>query len=54
MQGWDVILGMDWLTRHKVTIGCERKLVTFLAPDGERVTFKGSGHQVTIPTDSAT
>jgi len=53
IQAWDVILGMDWLTRHKVTIDCERKLVTFSASDGERVTFKGSGHQVTIPTVSA-
>ena len=53
IQGWDVILGMDWLTRHKVTIDCERKLVTFSTSDGERVTFKGSGYQVTIPTVSA-
>jgi len=43
IQGWDVILGIDWLTRHKVTIDCERKLVTFSTSDGERVTFKGSG-----------
>ena len=41
---------MGWLTRHKVTIDCERKLVTFSAPDEERVTFKGSGHQVNIST----
>ena len=53
IQGWDVILGMDWLTRHKVTIDCERKLVTFSTPEGERVTFKGRGHQVTTPTVSA-
>jgi len=44
---------MDWLTRHKVTIDCERKLVTFSTSDGGRVTFKGSGYQVTIPTVSA-
>jgi len=50
IQGLDVILRMDWLTRHKVTIDCKRKLVTFSAPDDERVTFKGNGHQVTIPT----
>ena len=50
IQGWDLILGMDWLTKYKVTIDCEKKLVTFSTPDGERMTFKGSGHQVTIPT----
>ena len=44
---------MDWLTRHKVTIDCEGKLVTFSAANGERVTFKGNNHQVTIPTVSA-
>jgi len=27
--------------------------VTFSTPDGERTTFKGSGHQVSIPTVSA-
>jgi len=53
IQVWDVIQGMDWLTRHKVTMDCERKLVTFSASDGERVTFKGNGHQLTIPTVSA-
>jgi len=53
IQGWDVILGMDWLIRHKVTIDRERKLATFSTFDGERVTFKGSGNQVTIPTFSA-
>jgi len=52
VQGWDVIIGMDWLTMHKVTIDCETKLVTFLTPDGERITFKKSGHQVRILTIS--
>jgi len=41
---------LDWLTRHKVTIDYERKLVTFSASDEEGVTFKGSGHQMVIPT----
>jgi len=43
---------MDWLTKHKATIDCKKKLVTFSTPDGERMTFKGSGHQVTILTVS--
>ena len=49
IQGWDAILRMDWLTRHMVTINSERKFVTFSASDEERVTFKGSGHQMVIP-----
>ena len=44
---------MDWLTRHKVTINCKGKLVTFSAANGERETFNGNNHQVTIPTVSA-
>jgi len=28
-------------------------MVTFSTTDGERITFKGSGHQVSIPTVSA-
>jgi len=29
MQEWDIILGMDWLANHKVTIVCEKNLITF-------------------------
>ena len=28
MSGFDVILGMDWLTAYRVVIDCERKRVT--------------------------
>jgi len=41
---------LDSLTRYKVTINYERKLVTFSASNEERVTSKGSGHQMVIPT----
>jgi len=34
---------MNWLTKHKVTIGCEKKLSTFSTSEGERIKFKGSG-----------
>jgi len=27
IQGYDVILGMDWLAKKKVTIGCERNFL---------------------------
>jgi len=50
IQGRNVILRLDWLTRYKVTIDYERKLVTFSASDAEKVTFKGSGHEMVIPT----
>ena len=28
MTEFDVILGMDWLTKHRVVIDCERRKVT--------------------------
>ena len=32
IQGWDIILGMDWIARRKVTLDCEKKLNHFLDP----------------------
>ena len=28
IQGYDVILGMDWLAKYKATIDCKRKILT--------------------------
>ena len=38
---FDVILGMDWLSRHQVVIDCRMKRVTLRRPSGEEVTFIG-------------
>ena len=38
---FDVILGMDWLSRHKVVVDCRMKRVTLRTPSGEEVTFIG-------------
>ena len=38
---FDVILGMDWLSRHKVIVDCRIKRVTLRTPSGEEVTFIG-------------
>ena len=35
----DVILGMDWLSRHQVVVDCRMKRVTLRTPSGEEVTF---------------
>jgi hypothetical protein len=37
-KGIDVILGMDWLSRHNVLIGCADKVVHLTNPEGVRVT----------------
>ena len=33
MSEFDVILGMDWLTAHRVVIDCDRKRVTSYTSD---------------------
>ena len=39
MSEFDVILGMDWLTAHRVVIDCDRKRVTAYTRDGVCVIF---------------
>ena len=40
MSEFDIILGMDWLTAHRVVFDCERRRVTSYKQDGIRVTFQ--------------
>ena len=41
---FDVILGMDWLTTHRVVIDCDSRRITTYTRDGIRVTFQGEKH----------
>ena len=36
---FDVILGIDWLSRHQVVVDCRMKRVTLRTPSGDEVTF---------------
>ena len=38
---FDVILGMDWLSRHQVVVDFKMKRMTLRTPSGEEVTFIG-------------
>jgi hypothetical protein len=38
-KGIDVILGMDWLSKHKVFIDCAKKPVKLTTPDGKELEF---------------
>ena len=38
-DGIDVILGMDWLTKHDAVIQCAKRLVLLTSPSGERFEF---------------
>ncbi|PKU76330.1 hypothetical protein MA16_Dca025119 [Dendrobium catenatum] len=35
LQEFDMILGMDWLSKHFVVIDCNKKIVKFKFPEGE-------------------
>ena len=38
---FDVIFGIDWLSRHQVVFDCRMKRVTLRTSSGEEVTFIG-------------
>jgi hypothetical protein len=38
-KGIYVILGMDWLSKHKVPIDCTKKFVKLTTPDGKELEF---------------
>ena len=46
MSGFDVILGMDWLTAYRVVTDCESMRVTAYTQDGTRVVFQGDKHDI--------
>ena len=43
---FDVILGMDWLTVHRVVFDCDRKRVTAYTPNNVCVMFQEDKHDV--------
>jgi hypothetical protein len=38
-KGIDVILGMGWLSKHKVLINCAEKYVKLTTPEGKEMEF---------------
>ena len=50
MLEFEVILGMDWLTAHRVVIDCDRMRVTTYTPDGTCVMFQGNRHDASPHT----
>ncbi|XP_063945951.1 uncharacterized protein LOC135151432 [Daucus carota subsp. sativus] len=41
---FEVILGMDWLTRYDAQINCRRKRVSLRGDNGKRVILRGQKH----------
>ena len=52
--GYDVILGMDWLTKYQATINCKRKTLTVVTSEGETLTYGGSDNILTVSLIFAT
>ena len=50
MSEFEVILGMDWLTAHRVVIDCDRMRVTAYTPGGTYVVFQENRHDVSPHT----
>ncbi|CAL9107629.1 unnamed protein product, partial [Musa textilis] len=46
IQGFDIILGMDWLSSHHASIDCYKKLITFCIPDQPIFFFEGIRHDL--------
>ena len=42
-EGIDVILGMDWLSKHKGTISCGDRTITLVKQEGKQVTCQPQG-----------
>jgi hypothetical protein len=53
MLGFDIILGMDWLSKYYANIDCRKKEVIFCSPSEEEFKFCGSRVQATPPLLSA-
>ena len=45
---FDVILGMDWLSRHQVVVDCRMKRVTLRTPSGKEVTLSVRGQTTSL------
>ena len=41
MRDFDVVIGMDWLSRHRATLDCHKKEVKFHRPGKLEVKFRG-------------
>ena len=44
ISDFDVILGMDWLTAHRLVIDCDSRRIIAYTAEGIRVTFQGAKH----------
>ena len=48
LQMFDMIIGMDFLTKYQAVIDCYKKKVEFQMPAGSKVVFRGERVQSII------
>ena len=53
MVDYEVILGMDWLSKYHVSIDCMKKIVTFKPPEEEEFLFIGTTKKLRTLVTSA-
>ena len=53
MRDFDVVLGMDWLSRHRATLDCYKKEVKFHRPGKIEVKFRGMHRELSSNMISA-
>ena len=53
MRNFDVVLGMDWLSRHKATLDCYKKEVKLHRPGKLEVKFRGMSKELSSNMISA-
>ena len=53
MRDCDVVLGMDWLSRHRATLDCFKKEVKFHRPGKLEVKFRGIRRELSSSMISA-
>ena len=53
MRDFDVVLGMDWLSRHRATLDCYKKEVKFHRPGKLEVKFRGMHRELSSNMISA-
>ncbi|XP_074292585.1 uncharacterized protein LOC141619467 [Silene latifolia] len=41
LSGFEIILGMDWLSKNRAFIDCDQKKVSLKGPKGVRVSYRG-------------
>ena len=53
LGSYDLLISMDWLEQHRVTLNCYNKTFTCLNNDGKLVSVKGIPRKTTIRQISA-